>query len=83
MNMTKTSTNLLVGINGKYDFIVDGIKYEYGTSVATDEKANWNIGLNIGFLSVSDNAGASFGINAFRDEFDTNYKISANAKILF
>ena len=60
-----------------------GIKYEYGASVATDEKANWNIGINVGFLSVVDNAGAHFRIDMFQDDFGTNYKLSINANVKF
>ena len=83
IDSTDIKTNMLAGINGKYSFVMDGIRYEYDASISSDEKANWNVGLNVVFLSVSDNAGASFGINAFKDEFATNYKISVNAKILF
>lgn len=75
--------NLHTGLLGKYGFIMDGMKYEYAASVATDEKANWNIETKIGFVSVVDNAGAYVGISAFRDEFSINYKLSVNGKIYF
>lgn len=83
MGLSDSDINLHTGITGKYNFVMDGIKYEYGASIATDEKANWNIETKIGFVSVVDNAGAYVGISAFRDEFATNYKLSVNAKICF
>lgn len=75
--------NLHTGLQGKYDFVMDGTRYEYVASIATDEKANWNIETKIGFVSVVDNAGAYVGITAFRDEFATNYKLSVNGKMYF
>ena len=75
--------NLHTGLQGKYDFVMDGMKYEYAASVATDEKANWNIEIKIGYMSVVDNAGAYVGITAFRDEFSINYKLSVNGKLYF
>ncbi len=75
--------NLHTGLLGKYDFVMDGMKYEYAASVATDEKANWNIETKIGFVSVVDNAGAYVGFSAFRNEFGTNYKLSVNGKMYF
>ena len=75
--------NLHTGLIGKYDFVMDGIKYEYGAIIATDEKANWNIGANIGFESVIDKAGAFVQVDAFKDEFGTNYKFTINAKTEF
>ena len=77
------NVNLHTGLQGKYDFVMDGMKYEYVASVATDEKANWNLETKIGFVSVVDNAGAYVGIAAFRDEFGTNYKLSVNGKMYF
>ncbi len=83
MDFSDTDLNLHTGIMAKYDFIMDGIKYEYGANIATDEKAFWNIGFNIGFLSVVDEAGVSVSINVFKDEFAVNYKLSLNGKIRF
>lgn len=83
MDFIDTDFNLHTGIMAKYDFAVDGIKYEYGANIATDEKANWNIGFNVGFLSIVDEAGAYISIDAFKDEFATNYKLSLNAKVQF
>ena len=45
--------NLHTGLQGKYDFVMDGTRYEYVASIATDEKANWNIETKIGFTSKS------------------------------
>ncbi len=75
--------NLHGGLIGKYKFIMDGIRYEYGAFAATDEKANWNAGANIGFMSLADYAGANFGINMFKDEFGINYKFTIKAKLSF
>jgi hypothetical protein len=83
MGLSDSDINLHTGITGKYNFVMDGIKYEYGASVATDEKANWNLETKVGFMSVEDNAGAYFGIGAFCDEFGTNYKLSINGKMYF
>ena len=76
-------TNLHAGLLGKYNFVMDGLKYEYAASMATDEKANWNFETKVGFISVVDNAGAYVGFSAFRDEFATNYKLSVNGKMYF
>lgn len=83
IGLSDTNINLHTGIIGKYNFVMEGIKYVYGASVATDENTNWNIGANIGFVSVIDNAGADFEINTFKDEFGTNYKFSIKAKVQF
>lgn len=83
MGLSDSDINLHTGITGKYNFVMDGIKYEYAASIATDEKANWNVETNIGFVSVVDDAGAYVGIGAFRDEFGTNYKLSINGKMYF
>lgn len=84
MNMSDTDFGALVGATAKYNFVMDGIKYEYGLSMTSDEKLNWHVGGDIGFTSVIDNIGASMGIDIFKDEFDNiNYKLSANAKIQF
>lgn len=83
MGLSDSDINLHTGITGKYNFVMDGIKYEYGVSVATDEKANWNLETKVGFMSVEDDAGAYVGIDAFRDEFGTNYKLSINGKMYF
>lgn len=83
IGVSDSDINLHTGITGKYNFVMDGIKYEYAASLATDEKANWNIETKVGFVSVVDNAGAYVGFSAFRDEFATNYKLSINAKMYF
>ena len=83
LGMSDSDINLHTGLNAKYAFVMDGIKYEYGASVATDEKANWNLGIKVGFLSVVDNAGAHFRIDMFQDDFGTNYKLSINANVKF
>ena len=83
MNQNDADINLHGGISGKYAFVMDGIKYEYGAFMATDEDMNWNVGANVGFVSVVDYAGANFGINAFKDEFGINYKFTIKAKLSF
>ena len=62
---------------------MDGIKYEYGASLATDESANIDLGIKVGFLSVLDNAGAYATVNIFQNDFGTNYKLSVNANLRF
>lgn len=81
--MTDSDINLYSGIIGKYDFVMDGIKYEYGASLATDESANIDLGIKVGFLSVLDNAGAYATVNIFQNDFGTNYKLSVNANLRF
>ena len=83
MGSSDTDVNLNVGLSGKYDFVMDGIKYEYGANIATDENMNSNVGIKVGFSSVVDKAGAFIKVDAFKDEFDINYKLSINAKIKF
>lgn len=83
MGYGDTDINLHTGLMGEYNFVTDGIKYEYGAIIATDEKANWDIGMNIGFESVIDKAGAFIQVDAFKDEFGTNYKFAINAKTEF
>ena len=83
MGFKDNDVNLHAGVMGKYDFVMDGIKYEYGAMLATDEKLNWNMGLNIGFVSVVDNAGAHLVFDTFNDEFGTSYKFSIMAKVQF
>ena len=83
LGVSDNEMNLHTGLSGKYSIIMDGIKYEYGATVATDENADFNVGANIGFLSVLDGAGAHVGISAFKNEFGVNYKLSINAKVQF
>lgn len=83
LDVSDDDINLLLGTNVKYNFSIDGIKYEYIAMIASDEDTNWHIGANIGFISLVDDAGASFGIDAFKDEFDINYKLSLKAKMQF
>ena len=83
LGISDKDTNLYAGLNGKYSVIMDGIKYEYGAVIGSDEKADFNIGANVGFLSVVDGAGAHIEINAFQNEFGINYKFSINAKVQF
>ncbi len=84
MNMSDTDTNLLIGTNAKYNFVLDGIKYEYVVSIASDENINWYISGKVGFTSIVDSVGASIAVNALKDEFDNiNYKLSLNAKLQF
>ena len=83
MDLVDTDINLHTGAIAKYDFVMDGIKYEYAANVSVDEQGDWNIGLKIGFMSVVDKAGAFASVNAFKDEFATNYKLSLNANIQF
>ena len=83
IDVVDTDINLYAGTTCKYSFITDGIKYEYGATISMDEKANWNTGINIGFVSIADRAGAFIKVDAFKYDFDINYKLSVNAKIEF
>lgn len=83
LGMSDLDVFLHTGLNAEYEFVMDGIKYRYGASVGANDEANWNIGINIGFLSVVDDAGAHFGIDMFQDDFGTNYKFSINANVRF
>ncbi len=83
MDERDSDIDLHAGTMAKYNFISDGIKYEYGATTAINSRAYWNLGLNAGFISVMDNAGAFIAIDMFKDEFDMNYKLSLNAKVQF
>lgn len=83
LDVSENEVNLHAGLIGKYGFILDGMKYEYGASVAIDDEANLDLGVKVGFLSVVDNAGAHLGFNVFQDDFGTNYKLSVNANLKF
>jgi hypothetical protein len=83
LEVSDKETNLHTGLSGKYGIVMDGIKYEYSATAATDEKANFNVGAKVGFVSVVDGAGACAGIDAFKNEFGVNYKLPINAKVQF
>nr|MBQ0090972.1 autotransporter domain-containing protein [Candidatus Enterousia merdequi] len=67
----------------KYNFITDGIKYEYSAAASVTQTGNMFADIKIGFVSVTDGAGASIGAELFKNDFDSYYKLSLNAQILF
>jgi len=82
-DISETDAFLHGGLNAKYFFVVDGIKYEYGASGMVGTNGNWFADLNVGFMSVIDSVGASINVGAIKDDFDTYYKLSLNAKVVF
>lgn len=71
------------GAGLKYSFITDGIKYEYGLDGAIASNGNLYSSAKVGFWSVTDEAGATLSVGILKDDFDYNYQLSLNAKMLF
>jgi hypothetical protein len=82
-DVSETDAFLHGGLNAKYFFVVDGIKYKYGASGMVGTNGNLFANLNVGFMSVIDGVGASINVGAIKDDFDTYYKFSIDAKIVF
>jgi len=82
-DVSETESYLHGGADVKYSFVVDGIKYEYGLSLAAGTNADIFANAKVGFVSVTDNAGISLDMGVLKDEFDYNYRFSLNAKLLF
>ncbi len=70
------------GMEIKYSFTMDGIKYEYALSGGGGSDSNLYLTTSVGFISVLDMAGASAEIGILNDEIGTHYKFSLNAKVL-
>lgn len=71
------------GIDVKYSFDIDGIKYEYLLTGALMTHGDFYSGIKVGFWSVADAVGISFDAGIIKDDKDYNYKLSANAKMSF
>lgn len=71
------------GAGLKYSFVTDGIKYEYGLDGAIASNGNLYSSVKVGFWSITDEAGATLGVGMLQDDFDYNYQLSINAKMLF
>lgn len=82
-DVSDTDTNLHAGVNVKYFFVVDGVKYEYSLSGGLGTNRDIFVDMGIGFVSVTDNAGVSLNASVLNDDFDYYYKLSLNAKIVF
>ena len=83
LNTTDSNFDVRGGGNVKYGFVMDGLKYEYAIGGAINTNNDIFGMFKIGFLSVSDNAGISFGADIFKNEYGLNYKLSINGKIEF
>jgi len=83
ISVSEKDLNLHGGTDIKYNFITDGIKYEYSLSGALMTGGDFYSEIKIGFWSVVDKVGVSFDAAVFKDNFDYNYKLSVNAKMEF
>lgn len=82
-DINENDLNFIGGTDVKYNFVVDGIKYEYAFSGSVANNSDVYASFKIGFLSLTDGAGASFNAGVLKNEYDYYYKLSVNAKILF
>ena len=82
-DVSDKDTDFYAGSKLKYQFVMDGIKYEYGVFLTLNQRGNLFGGIDAGFWSVEDELGITVGADAFQDEFDMNYQLSAKAKLLF
>ena len=71
------------GMNSRYSFTVDGIKYDYALSGGVATNGSLFATMTAGFLSVTDRAGVSIDASVFKDDFDYYCKFALNAKVLF
>lgn len=82
-DVSDKDTDFYAGSKLKYEFVTDGVKYEYGAFLTLNQSGNLFCGIDIGFWSVEDELGITVGADAFQDDFDMNYQLSAKAKLLF
>ena len=82
-DVSETDTYVHGGMNAKYSFITDGIKYEYSLFGGAGTNKNLFADMKIGFMSITDNAGVSLGASIFKDDFDISYRFFMDAKLLF
>lgn len=78
-----SDVNVRAGSNIKYSFTVDDVRYVYSMSGSVNDDFDLFVKFNVGFVALTDMAGASFGLDIFRNDDDIYYKLSANAKIMF
>jgi len=71
------------GAEARYDFTMDGIKYEYALSGGVDTDTNLYLNTSFGFVSITDGAGVSAEFGVLKDDYDIHYKFGLNAKLLF
>lgn len=83
VNFSDNDTDLHVGANTQYSFVMDGIRYEYAVFGAVNTNADLFGSLRVGFVSVSDGAGASIDLDLFKDEDACHYRTSINARVVF
>ena len=83
MEFSDTDVNLRGGGNVKYAFSMDGIRYEYSATVAVATNADVFAAFKIGFVSISDGAGISLGLDVFKNEYDNGYRASISGKVNF
>ncbi len=83
VDISQTDTNIRIGGNLKYSFVVDNVEYDYDVMGGCGVNGNIFGGVKIGFVSILDSAGMSLGFNVYKDEYDINYKADISGKILF
>lgn len=83
LDFSDNDINLLGGGNIKYSFGMDGIRYEYSWGGAIATNGDIFAMLRVGFTSVSDGAGISIGLDAVKDDYAVNYRMSLTGKITF
>ena len=75
--------NIHGGAGAKYYFVTDGIKYEYALDAAVISNGNLFSSLKFSFWSITDEAGATLSVGVLKDDWNYNYQLSLDAKILF
>ncbi|MBO7644994.1 MAG: hypothetical protein J6S57_01660 [Alphaproteobacteria bacterium] len=83
LDFSENDINFRGGGIAKYNFTVDGIKYEYGALCGVVTNGDVFADFKVGFESLIDNAGLSIKIGAYKDENLISYRASINANILF
>ena len=83
LDYDETDFGLRGGGNIKYDFVIDGMQYEYSGGGALGTNGDIYASFKIGFMSISDEAGANIGCDIIKDDDNLNYKLSLSGKIKF
>ena len=82
-DVSDTDAALRGGGDIKYEFITDGIKYEYALSASLTTDFDFASSLKFGFWSLEDMVGASLNMAMFSDDIETYYKLSLNMNLIF
>ena len=83
LDFSEKDMNLRGGGNAKYFFDMDGIRYEYSAAGAIATNRDIFGMFKVGFISISDGAGVSIGLDVVKDDYAVNYRASLSGKITF